>query len=91
LSIHPRIEPPLHSFAMSSSHVEKTTGPTDNEVRRLHTHEMEIGITDAVQRHVQRHVIAPKPVSQQKLDFEHARPRWMREMAAEAMGVFFYV
>jgi hypothetical protein len=79
------------SVAMSSSHVEKTTGPTDNEVRRLHTHEMEIGITDAVQRHVQRHVIAPKPVSQQKLDFEHARPRWMREMAAEAMGVFFYV
>jgi hypothetical protein len=33
---------------MSSSHVAQTTGPTDNEVRRLHTYEMEIGITDAV-------------------------------------------
>lgn len=52
---------------------------------------MEIGVTDAVQRHVQRHVVAPKPVSQRKLDFEHSRPRWMREMAAEALGVFFYV
>lgn len=52
---------------------------------------MEIGVTDAVQRHVHRHVVAPKPVTQRKLDFEHARPRWMREMAAEALGVFFYV
>jgi hypothetical protein len=52
---------------------------------------MEIGVTDAVQRHVQRHVVAPKPVSQRKLDFEHGRPRWMREMAAETLGVFLYV
>lgn len=35
--------------------------------------------------------VAPKPVSQKKLNFEHARPRWFREMAAEAIGVFFYV
>jgi hypothetical protein len=52
---------------------------------------MEVGVTDAVQRHVQRNVVAPKPISQRKLDFEHVRPRWMREMAAEALGVFFYV
>jgi len=57
----------------------------------MHTHDMEVGVTDAVQRHVHRHVVAPKPVSQKKLDFEHSRPRWMREMAAEALGVFFYV
>jgi hypothetical protein len=57
----------------------------------LHTHELEVGVTDAVQRHVQRNVVPPKPVSQSKLDFEHARPRWMREMAAESLGVFFYV
>jgi glycerol uptake facilitator-like aquaporin len=52
---------------------------------------MELGVTDAVQRHVTRHVIPPKPVSERKLIFEHARPRWLREMAAEATGVFFYV
>lgn len=30
-------------------------------------------------------------MSQRKLDFEHSRPRWLREMAGEATGVFFYV
>lgn len=45
-------------------------------------------MTEAVQRHISRHVIAPKPVSQRKLDFERARPRWLREMMAEATGVF---
>lgn len=58
---------------------------------RLQTGELEIGYTEAVQRHANRHVVAPKPVSQRKLDFEHARPRWIRELAAEAMGVFFFV
>ncbi len=62
-----------------------------HDISRLHTHDMEIGVTEAVQRHAARHVVAPKPVSQRKLDFEHARPRWLREMAAEATGVFFYV
>lgn len=52
---------------------------------------VELGVTEAVQRHASRHVVAPKPVSQRKLDFEHARPRWLRECMAEATGVFFYV
>lgn len=52
---------------------------------------MELGATEAVQRHVSRHVVESKPVSQRKLDFEYSRPRWLREMAAEATGVFFYV
>lgn len=46
-------------------------------------------ITDAVQKHMQRNVVAPKAVSQRKLDFEHKRPRWMREMAAEALGEYY--
>lgn len=54
-------------------------------------HEMELGATEAVQRHFSRHVVETKPVSQRKLDFEHSRPRWLREMAAEATGVFFFV
>lgn len=62
-----------------------------NDVRRLHTNDLEIGATDAVQKHFERHVVATKPVSQRKLDFEHRRPRWLREMFAEATGVFFYV
>jgi len=67
------------------------SGTNDHDMRRLHTNEMEVGITDVVQRHAMRHVVKPKAISQKKLDFEHARPRWMREMAAEALGVFFYV
>ncbi|ETI20932.1 hypothetical protein G647_07275 [Cladophialophora carrionii CBS 160.54] len=58
---------------------------------RQHTNDIELGISDVLQRHVTRHVVAPKPVSQRKLDFEHERPRILREMMAEATGVFFYV
>jgi len=81
---------------MSSGHIENLHGRSTgydggSDARRLGTNDMEVGVTDAVQRHVQRNVVQPKPVSQRKLDFEHARPRWMREMAAEALGVFFYV
>jgi hypothetical protein len=70
----------------ASRHVEN-----GNSLSRLHTHDMEIGVTDAVQRHATRHVVPPKPITQRRLDFEHARPRFLREMAAEATGVFFYV
>ncbi|KAA8565729.1 hypothetical protein MFRU_006g02880 [Monilinia fructicola] len=64
---------------------------SNNDPSRLRQGELEIGYTEAVERHAKRHVVAPKPVSQRKLDFENSRPRWMREMAAEAMGVFFFV
>lgn len=73
---------------MAPSHQEHAG---QQDLHRLGTNDMEIGVTDALQRHVTRHVVAPKPVSQRKLDFEHSRPRLVREMAAEAMGVFFYV
>jgi hypothetical protein len=76
---------------MTSSHHENPSHTTGYNAQRLHTNDMEIGVTNAVQRHVQRHVVTPKPVSQRKLDFEYSRPRWMREMAAEALSVFFYV
>ncbi|KAI9703779.1 MAG: hypothetical protein M1836_007549 [Candelina mexicana] len=62
-----------------------------NDMSRLHTNDLEIRATEAVQRHLSRHVVASKSVSQRKLDFEHSRPRWLREMGAEATGVFFYV
>lgn len=38
----------------------------------------------AIQKHYERHVVSTKPVSQRKLDYERARPRWLREMMAEA-------
>lgn len=62
-----------------------------NHIERLQTQELELGATDAVRRHISRPVVEPLPVSQRKLDFEHSRPRWLREMMAEATGVFFYV
>jgi len=67
-----------------------------NDLERMETvntgaGDVEIGITDAIQQHFARHVVQRKPVSQRKLDFEHKRPRWLRECMAEATGVFFYV
>ncbi|KAI4187535.1 MAG: hypothetical protein L6R41_002753 [Letrouitia leprolyta] len=62
-----------------------------DNMHRLATHDLEIGATEAVQRHYSRHVVSQKPVSQRKLDFEHRRPRWLRECMAEATGVFYYV
>ncbi|KAI9732350.1 MAG: hypothetical protein M1834_001557 [Cirrosporium novae-zelandiae] len=58
---------------------------------RLHTNDLELGYTEAIQKHVSRHVVPPKAVSQRKLDYEHWRPRFLRECIAEATGVFFYV
>lgn len=89
LSTHPQI------VKMASRHVEEAgytnAGYGGHDAQRLHTNQMEIGVTDAVQKHITRHVVQPKPISQRKLDFEHSRPRFLREMAAEATGVFFYV
>lgn len=68
-----------------------TTNDDTNNLRQLHTNDLELGATEAVQQHISRHVVAAKPVSQRKLNFEHSRPRWLREMMAEATGVFFYV
>ncbi|KAF2211370.1 hypothetical protein CERZMDRAFT_106532 [Cercospora zeae-maydis SCOH1-5] len=61
------------------------------QIERLHTHDLELGATEVLQKHFARHVVATRPVSQRKLDFEHARPRWLRECVAEATGAFFYV
>jgi len=59
-------------------------------MHRLHTHDLELGTTDVLTKHMTRHVIERKPVSQARLRFEHARPRWLREMIAESVGVFVY-
>lgn len=64
---------------------------SQEDMNRLQTNDIELGISEALAKHVTRHVVAPKAVSQKKLDFEHHRPRILREMMAEATGVFFYV
>ncbi|KAF3072858.1 hypothetical protein TsFJ059_006911 [Trichoderma semiorbis] len=66
------------------------SSPTE-QLNRLHTHDLELGTTDAVQKHISRNVVPPRRVSQRRLDFEHRRPRWLRECIAEATGVFMYV
>ena len=68
-----------------SQHLERT------HTAALDAGDIEIGVSDALQRHITRHVVPPKPVSQRKLNFEHKRPRVLRECMAEATGVFFYV
>jgi glycerol uptake facilitator-like aquaporin len=60
-------------------------------MERLHTNNLELGATDALQRHVTRQVVAQKPISQRKLNFEAKRPRTLRECKAEATGVSLYV
>lgn len=62
-----------------------------NGLSRMETADIEIGVTDALQRHATRHVAQHKPVSQAVLDFERRRPRWLRECVGEALGVFIYV
>ena len=59
--------------------------------RRLESHEIEIGISEALSRHIARHVVAATPVSQKTLNYEARRPRWLRECIAEALGVFIFV
>jgi len=75
---------------MGHEHVENSSGSEDN-LRRLQTGEMELGATEVTRQHIVRPVVGVPPVSQRRLDFEHKRPRWLREMLAEATGVFFYV
>lgn len=48
-----------------------------NNMERLHTHDIEVGVSDVLQHHISRHVVGLKPVSQRKLDFEHKRPRML--------------
>ncbi|KAI9824841.1 MAG: hypothetical protein M1819_000793 [Sarea resinae] len=60
-------------------------------LHRLATNDLEIGATDALQQHINRHVVDPAPVSQAKLTYESYRPRWLRECLAEMTGVFLYV
>ncbi len=60
-------------------------------MERTQANDLEPGVSDALQWHVARHVVAPKPISQNKLDFEARRPQILRECMAEATGVFFFV
>lgn len=64
---------------------------TINELRRLETADIEIGVSEALKRHATRHVAQHKPVSNRVLAFERRRPRWLRECVGEATGVFLYV
>ncbi|KAL3417975.1 hypothetical protein PVAG01_10985 [Phlyctema vagabunda] len=53
-------------------------------------HEMEVGATEAVTSRVSPDDRKPIMVTARRLRFEHARPTWIREMAAEAIGVFIF-
>jgi len=77
----------------TSKHVEYSSGSdnSNDPLRRLATGEMEVGATDVARPHLMRPVGHTAVVSQKRLDFEHRRPRWLREMLAEMTGVFFYV
>lgn len=52
---------------------------------------MELGVTEATQKHFQRKIVRAPPASPARLAYEARRPKFLREMAAEATGVFFYV
>jgi hypothetical protein len=65
-------------------------GIDEARLNRLGTHDIELGVSDVLQRHVTRHVANQPAVTQRRLNFEHTRPRWFREIVAEAIGVFLY-
>jgi glycerol uptake facilitator-like aquaporin len=60
-------------------------------MEQTQANDLEFGATDALQQHVTHQLLAPKPISQRRLNFEARRPRVVRECMAEATGVFFYV
>lgn len=80
---------------------------SNNDLHILHKYDLEIGVTDALQRHSTRHVVPPKPVSQRNaslgaqtashgsvLDYltrDILTINSLRECIAGAAGVFFYV
>lgn len=63
----------------------------DDDLRRQRTGEMELGVTEATQQHFKRKIVRAPPASLERIEFEKKRPKFLREMAAEATGVFFYV
>jgi hypothetical protein len=74
------------TYRMTSSHHEANHDEESGlKVERLQTCDMEIGITDAVQKHIRSRV--PPSIFQRRLDFA----RWLRELAVEAFGVFLFV
>ncbi|BFZ65024.1 hypothetical protein YB2330_006187 [Saitoella coloradoensis] len=76
-----------------TSHTTTYDAPGETiELRRLHTGQMELGTTDVLAEPVSKpDVVLPPAVSQWRLAFEDKRPRWFREMFAEAVGCYFYV
>lgn len=74
---------PCPSFSLTKPayciHINFTNPTIETYFFQLHTNDLELGATEAVQQHFARHVVASKPVSQRKLNFEHSRPRWLRE------------
>ena len=81
--------PNRHEISINTVDDNSTAGSYD--ARRLRANDTGLGVTEAIHRHITRHVVTAKPVSQRRLEFEQSRPRWLREMAAEATGVFVYV
>jgi len=74
-----------------SEFVELQKLPTHTQkMAHKHDGDIEIGVSEVLKRHVTRHLKTDEPISQRRLDYEHSRPKILREMAAEALGVFFY-
>ena len=63
----------------------------DDDLRRMQTGDLELGVTEATQQHVSRRVARAPPASPARLAWERKRPQWLREMIAEALGVAMYV
>lgn len=51
--------------------------------------ELGIGITQALQQPAMRKPPPLPAVTQRRLNMEHRRPKWLRELLAEMIGVFF--
>lgn len=71
--------------------MEFSQANVQEHVHRRQPGEMEVGVTDVVADHAVKHVVHAPPISRRRLQFEKSRPVWLREMMAEATGVFFYV
>ncbi|ODQ52308.1 aquaporin-like protein [Saitoella complicata NRRL Y-17804] len=63
----------------------------DHDLHRVNTGQVELGATDVLADAPHVDVVLPPAVSHGRLAYERRRPRWAREMFAEATGCYFYV
>lgn len=80
------------SFRTDSAHtLTPLTGSTHLTPSPADHHAADVDVQEAAAQYIAAHEPVYRPVSERRLEFEHARPALLRQCVAEATGVFFFV